>query len=316
MYRVAAFIERCARSLMAQTLEDVEFIFVDDASPDDSVSILKSVLAGYPGRNARVISHEKNKGLPSARNTGLAAAKGDYIFHCDGDDWAEPSLLEKLYSTAVSSDADYVWCDFFISFEHNERYMKARDFKTPDDLLRKGFLSGSMKYNVWNKLVRRSLYVDNGISFPEGHSMGEDMTMIKLAACAGNVAYVPEALYHYMKTNSSAYTQVMSERSLSDILFNTAEVCAYLQRKCGGMLSEDLNKFKLNVKLPFLITDDKEQYKLWDEWFPESNVAAMANKELPLRTRLLQWCAAHGLWRVVRAYYVLVYRFVYGILYK
>ena len=316
MYRVSAFIERCARSLMVQSLEDVEFIFVDDASPDDSVSILESVLAEYPYRNARVISHEVNKGLPSARNTGLAAASGDFIFHCDGDDWVEPQMLERMYTAAVDTGADYVWCDFYMSFEQNERYMSARDYRTADELLRKGFLAGAMKYNVWNKLVRRSLYVDNGISFPDGHPMGEDMTMIRLAAFAGNVAYVPEALYHYVKTNAGAYTQVMSERNLADIRYNTDSVTAFLHEKFGPSVEPDISLFKLNVKLPFLITDDRSQYRIWREWYPEANAYAMANKELPFRTRLLQWCASHNLWTVVRLYYVLVYKFVYGIIYR
>lgn len=316
MYRVAAFIERCARSLMAQTLQDVEFIFVDDASPDDSVSILESVLAEYPDRNTRIISHETNKGLPSARNTGLAAASGDYIFHCDGDDWVEPQMLETMYAAAVEAGADFVWCDFYMSFEQNERYMSARDYRTADDLLRKGFLSGAMKYNVWNKLVRRCLYVDNSISFPDGHSMGEDMTMIMLASFAKSVVYVPEALYHYVKTNAGAYTQVMSERNLSDIRFNTDRVTGFLQERYGSSVNSDVSLFKLNVKLPFLISDDRNQYRIWREWYPEANAYVMANKELPFRTRLLQWCASHNLWTAVRLYYVLVYKFVYGIIYK
>ena len=316
MYRVSAFIERCARSLMVQTLEDVEFIFVDDASPDDSAAILESVLEEYPDRNAKVISHKVNKGLPSARNTGLAAASGEYIFHCDGDDWVEPQMLERMYTAAVNADADYVWCDFYMSFEQNERYMPARDYRTADELLRKGFLAGAMKYNVWNKLVRRSLYMDNDISFPDGHPMGEDMTMIRLAAFAGNVAYVPEALYHYVKINPGAYTQVMSERNLADIRFNTDSVTAFLHEKFGASVEPDISLFKLNVKLPFLITDDKSQYRIWREWYPEANACAMANKELPFRTRLLQWCASHNLWTAVRLYYVLVYKFVYGIIYR
>ena len=77
--KVAPFIERCAESLLGQTLQDVEFIFVDDASPDESRSILERVLAKYPERNARIVTHEINKGLPAARNTGLETATGEFI---------------------------------------------------------------------------------------------------------------------------------------------------------------------------------------------------------------------------------------------
>lgn len=86
IYNVSRFIKRCVESLFNQTLDDVEFIFVNDCTPDDSIDILKKVIADYPDRNTMIINHEVNKGLPAARNTGLKAASGDYIFHCDSDD--------------------------------------------------------------------------------------------------------------------------------------------------------------------------------------------------------------------------------------
>ena len=72
VYKVASFVERCARSLMRQTLSDVEFIFVDDASPDNSMDIVRNVCKEY-GRNVKILVHPENKGLPAARNTGLAS---------------------------------------------------------------------------------------------------------------------------------------------------------------------------------------------------------------------------------------------------
>ena len=204
-YKVAPYIERCATALMEQTLNGVEFIFVDDASPDESRAILENVLAKYPQRDARVVTHTVNKGLPAARNTGMAEAKGEYIYHCDSDDWLEATMLEKMYAAAVDNNADIVYCDFFLTFENGERYMKNPAFTTAEELLRKGFMAGSTKYNVWNKLIRKELYDRTGIRFPAGHGMGEDMTVIMLAAEAKNVAYVPESLYHYVKLNANAF---------------------------------------------------------------------------------------------------------------
>lgn len=100
MYKVSRFIEKCATSLMEQTLQDVEFLFIDDCSPDDSREKLERVLAAYPDRDARILAHEHNMGLPAARNTGLAEARGEWIFHCDGDDWVEADMLEKMISAA------------------------------------------------------------------------------------------------------------------------------------------------------------------------------------------------------------------------
>lgn len=317
IYKVERFIERCATSLMQQTLDDVEFVFVDDASPDNSLKVLESVLTLYPSRraNVKILHHDVNNGLPSARNTALSVAEGEYIFHCDSDDWIEPTMLEELYCEAKENNADYVWCDWFLSFAESERYMSQPRYANTEDLL-KGLLDGTLKFNVWNKLVKRELYVENNIWFPEGHAMGEDMTMIRLASCAKQVGYVKKAFYHYVKTNSNAYSYAMTEKHMSDIKYNLDLTASYLYAKFGNTLVEYISFFKLNTKLPFLITSNKEKYEIWKKWYPEANVYIWKNKRQPFRTRLLQWMADKGQWWYIRLYYYLVMKFVYGVIYK
>lgn len=90
IYKVESFIVRCVESLFNQSLsEGVEFIFVNDATPDRSVELLQEQLGFFPSRKEQVIllEHAENKGLPAARNTGLSVAKGEYVFHCDSDDF-------------------------------------------------------------------------------------------------------------------------------------------------------------------------------------------------------------------------------------
>ena len=318
VYNVSSFIRRNVRALMGQTLDDIEYIFVNDATPDDSIEIAKEEIENYPSRKlfVTILTHESNKGLPAARNTGLAAAKGDYIYHCDSDDWPEPDMLEKMLKAAEENNADIVYCDFYLSFEKNERYMSNPDYTTAEEMLMKGFLGGRIKYNVWNKMVRRSLYTENGISFPEGHPMGEDMTMLMLAALADKVAHVPEALYHYVKLNEGAYSNTHSQKKLDDIRFNVDRVSQFLKDKFGDSIEKDLSLFKLSIKLPFLITDDKVMYRLWAQWYPEADKYVNANPDLPLRTRLLQIMASKGQWWYVKLYYRIVYRFIYGAIYK
>lgn len=316
VFKVEKFVGRCIRSLMEQTLEDVEYIIVDDASPDGSMDIVRDIIKEYPQRNVRTLTHPVNKGLPAARNTGLEAASGEYIYHCDSDDWVEPTILEKLCNAAVSNEADFVYCDYFLSFEKNERYMGNPDYSSADELLRKGFLGGAMKYNVWNKLIHRSLYESTGAVFPEGHAMGEDMTVIQLVTDARKVLHVKEALYHYVKLNGEAYSSSYSEQKLKDIRYNVDRTATFLEKKYGDAIAEDIGIFKLTVKLPFIISDKREDYRRWSEWYPESNRYAMRNKALPLRTRILQWMAAKKLHTGVWLYNKLVYKFIYGIIYK
>lgn len=299
---------------MQQTFDDIEFIFVDDASPDDSRAKLEAVIAKYPKRNVRILTHEKNGGLPSARKTGVTAATGDYIYNCDGDDWPEVTLVEKLYNAAVANDADLVYCDFFLSFEKSERYMHNPVYYTPDEMLRKGFLSGDCKWNVWNKLFRRSLY--EGVEFPVDHRKGgEDMIVIGMLSRAKAIAYVPEALYHYVKTNAEAISEGFSEQRLIDIQYNAGSALKALESYPYD-ISTEIALFKLNVKLPFLLSDDRRKYKVWSEWYPEANAYIWKNKELPFRTKFLEWMASKGCWWYVRLYFALVYKVMYGKIFR
>ena len=317
VYKVEAFIEHCIRSLMEQTLREVEFVIVDDCSPDNSLSIARRVIKDYPEREGqvRLIRHEANKGLPAARNSGLAVATGEYVFHCDSDDFVEPEMLERLYRTAKEKEADIVWCDWFLSFGRNERYMRQPEYPTASDAL-KGILGGVMKYNVWNKLVRKALYDLNGITFPAGYGMGEDMTMIRLFACAGKVAYVPQGFYHYVKLNSGAFSNTYSQRHLEELRHNVDETLAFLKGRCGDSLNLEMEFFRLDVKFPFLITDDREKHRLWETWYPEANQYIKLNRNVSRRRLVLQLLAARKQFWLVSLYYRLVHKFIYGIVFR
>ena len=300
--------------MMAQTLQEVEFIFVDDASPDESADILRRVLSEYD-RDVRIVKHEQNQGLPAARNSGLAQAKGEFIYHCDSDDWLETTMLEDLYTAAIRTGADVAYCDFYIDFGDSRRHMLTPDYPDAETMVKEGFLAGMMKYNVWNKLVRRDLYEDpSPIRFPAGHSMGEDMTMIALGMRARSVVRVSKPLYHYMKTNDGAFTNTFSERHLADVRYNADQVLNWL--KDWDTTDRELYTalFKLNIKLPFLFSGSYRQYRLWHRWYPEANAWIGRNRILPRRTVLVQQCARLHLYPLVWLYSFAVVRLYYGLI--
>lgn len=316
IYNVGKFIERCVRSLMEQTMDNVEYIFVDDASPDNSIQILQKVLSDYSGRrdNVSILAHAENKGLPAARNTGLAVATGEYIFHCDSDDFVEKDLLSTLYETACRENADIVWCDYYISYPNNERYLKQPFYDTPEAAL-KGMLHGRMKYNVWNKLAKRSLYTDNNITFPAGYAMGEDMTMMFLFSYAHKVAYVGKALYHYVSNNASM-TNVPKPNHLVELKHNSDRVLSFLEKRYNGTWKEEGYSFMLLMKWPFLTGHNSKLYPLWKEWCPEANSHIWKRKEVSLRIRFVEACAAHGQFWLVKLHDWIVLRFLYSIIYR
>ncbi len=320
MYNVAPFVERCARQLFEQTLEDVELIFIDDCSPDNSASIVANLLESYPHRKEQVqiVRHEVNKGLPSARNTGLKIANGEFIFHCDGDDWLETNALELLFYHAKAENADIVWCDYYLTFKGNERYMSQRASQANNDprYILEQMLSGKLKYNVWNKLVKRDLYLANNITFPDGYGMGEDMTMIQLFAVAQRVSYLPEALYHYVQLNTEAFTKKPSPKHLDDIRHNVSSLIHFLKNRYADQLDVFIHFFKLNTKLPFLITSDQSSYERWLSFYPESNAYIDENPTFNFRTRLIQKAALKRQFWLIKLYNYFIIKVVYGLIYK
>ena len=174
-----------------------------------------------------------------------------------------------------------------------------------------------MKYNVWNKLVRRELYDSpSPVRFPAGHSMGEDMTMIALGIRSKGVARVAKPLYHYMKTNSGAFTNTFSERHLADIEYNAGKTLDILQH--WDIPDRDLfiGLFKLNTKLPFLFSGSYSQYRLWHKWYPEANAYIGQNTILPRRTVMVQQWARLHLYPLVALYAFAVNNLYYRIFHR
>ena len=318
VYKVRGYIERCAESLMSQTLQEVEFIFVDDATPDDSIEILKSVLNRHPERqkDVTILSHSENRGLPSARNTGLAKASGEYIFHCDSDDYVELSMLEEMYDFAVKNELDIVWCDWWLTFGRKERKMFTPDYKTPQEALR-GMLGGSMKYNVWNKLAKRSIYEQFSIRFPDGYGMGEDLTMLLLFAHAKKSRRLAKAFYHYVKDNCNAFSSIIRVEHFEPLKRNVLWIAKELCHLFGHEIEKEIVYLKLQSKYPLLTDSGKvEYYRLWNDWFPEANKHILGNQHISLRSKILQLSAKYKLYVIVAFHYWLLNKVYYNIIYK
>lgn len=220
VYGVEKYIERCARSLFEQTLADgIEFIFINDCTPDRSIDILNQVLGRYPHRKhqTRIIRHEQNRGLAACRNTGMAAARGEYVIHCDSDDWVAPDMYRKLLDKAREEQVDIVVCDFYSAFPKRELAIRQSPLDSAFDF-RCRLLECKLHNAVWNKLVRRNLYARLDFLWTPGLNMWEDVSVInRLAYHASKVAFVNEPLYYYNQTNVASYTKIFSAQNISQI---------------------------------------------------------------------------------------------------
>lgn len=280
VYGVEKYIERCARSLFEQTLDDIEYIFVDDCTPDRSIDILKALIEEYRLRFAemnytvRIERMPTNSGLPAVRRHGIQLATGDYIIHCDSDDWVDRDMYRLMYEKAVEDGAEAVICDYYIANETEEKsVIGVRGLSK--QLIIADILSDKIAGSVWNKMFARKLY-DNGITYPQGN-MAEDVVLsIQLLFWANKISYVNQPLYFYFNNICSITKSRSKEKAISN--FNAATDNAQLvldflkKNNVSDKLKNEINYFKYREKAflnPFL--KDYELYKKWKNVFPEVN---------------------------------------------
>lgn len=214
VYNVADYIERCARSLFEQTLDDMEFIFVDDASPDDSIQILQKTLFYYPQRKCQVhiIYHSSNLGLSAARNSGLEIASGDFIAYCDSDDYVAINMYKSLYEMAIKEKADVVYCDFFMAYSsYNKYYNTLNENKDKTAFLKQYLLQD---WNVlWNMIISHKLLLTNHLHCPRDITFCEDFYLsVRILFYANRILKVNEALYYYNRVNVSSIVHSLYEK--------------------------------------------------------------------------------------------------------
>lgn len=225
VYGVEKWIERCAVSLFEQTYEDIEYIFVNDATPDKSMEVLAEVVKRYPRRakQVKIITHTQNKGLSAARNSGLAACNSEYIWHVDSDDYIAADAVEKLINTAEKQNADIVVFDVNV-VSTNRIKIERVNYNSKTDYIRR-LLQHTEKCAHWNKFYRKSLIDLTGIRSDENIRLAEDYAVTpRLLYLAEKVVILHEPLYYYETRNQNSYvhnlskTAIESQHQADDIL--------------------------------------------------------------------------------------------------
>lgn len=284
VYNVEQYIERCARSLFEQTLEDLEYIFINDCTPDKSMEVLAWTLEDYPPRKkqVRIIEMPVNSGQAIVRKIGIEAAAGDYIIHCDSDDWVEPDMIEKLYLTEKQYNADAVVCDYF---KNNEPVPSHISDKTGVNC-RDHFLSSAIAckgmQSVWRFMVKREIC--QNIEFWPTQSQGEDLTMIiQIAYKCRDIRYLHIPLYHW-RTVESSLTNDSSENAIVRRHLGLAENVRTIEK---FLIKENINKtygkqlialkLEANFYLRPLLRKGKS-IEMWRNAFPEINGKVLANR--------------------------------------
>ena len=293
VYSVEGYIERCARSLFEQTLDSIEFLFIDDCTPDRSIDILNRIIAEYPQRKDQIIIHkmEKNSGQAAVRKWGMLNATGDYIIHCDSDDWVDSTMYEKMYTNAIKNDADVVICGYYIS-DYNGLHKQCSSVKCSD---KSSIIADLLKFDdwcVWNKLVKRSIFNRRDYIFPK-ENMGEDVLMtIQNLYFAQKISYVEEPLYNYFLNNSSITHQISPQKLLdtfSQCMNNIDMVCSFVENNGDSKMIETLDALKFVKKNMLLNSNNELLIRRWESTYQMSFYNILFNKYIPYKDMIWAW---------------------------
>jgi glycosyltransferase involved in cell wall biosynthesis len=243
VYRVENYIERCARSLFGQTYHEIEYIFIDDASDDNSIGVLNKTLEHYPERikQVSVTRFKENGGVGFVRSTGLSISTGDYILFADPDDYLEPDMVELMINKAILEKADMVFCSYFKETEAGDKEVVSHIYhQNKKKIFHKSFQQPAL----WNKMFKRSLVTSHDIYFPKNINYGEDLAFIpRIIFYADKFAAVDKPLYHYMIRSSGSYTHQFNELHVKQTIHVIDFISDYFKDKT------DFSKYKRSLNM-------------------------------------------------------------------
>ncbi len=256
-YNVEAYLDRCIQSLLDQTIgfSNLEVIFINDASTDGSINILRKYEERYPD-NIMLIDLPVNNKQGAARNIGLQYATSDYIAFVDADDWVESTMYEKLYQRAIEYNCDMVCCKYKRVADETEAMGLTGyedgfyHIQTAAD--RKAFVLDGIEGGICCNIYKRQIILENNILFPEGMSYEDNFWLPLLQLYIQKFYVVEEYLYHYYINLNSTITKRDSFHHFDRLLIELMKLEEYKSR---GFYSSFQDEFELQfLRIYFLNT--------------------------------------------------------------
>lgn len=274
VYNTGEYICRCAESLFNQSYPNLEFIFVDDCSPDDAISRLNHLIeTNYSNisKKIRVIRHTQNKGLSGARSTALDAANGEYVMHVDSDDWLPTNAIALMMDKALASNSDMVVGNMAYTYGPDSETLK--EFAVDENAYvyslkiftrEPGFSPG-----LCNRLIRRSVHLKAKPAV--GINFGEDYAVTpRLAYFCNKIAKVDAVTYYYWQGNQTSYCRNISMRSFDDLIRATDLLCDFFRNEPKNVI----RLAQLRIKIALLSTGNTEINREASKLYPDIKSAA------------------------------------------
>lgn len=229
VYNCGQYIERCLRSLFAQDLEDMEFVFVDDASTDGGIETVERVLTEFPKRRTQVkiIRHRRNLGPLAARKHAIEQFTGEYIIFCDADDFVEKQMYSTMFRKAKEFDADVVHCGYDVRTTSG-KVSRGNDTVEISDIrqYRRMINDSTLSAFLVTHMFRRSLLDLGALHLPDAIRFTEDLLFIaQLLRRCKSVVCCGKSFYHYIR-NRGSVCHANRERNMRNFRY----VLRYLDR--------------------------------------------------------------------------------------
>ena len=256
--------------MFEQTLEDIEYIFIDDCSSDCSISLLSEVIAKYPDRQKQVtlLQNEYNLGVGQTRQKGISQASGAYLIHCDPDDWVDRDLYRTMLDCALKNKADIVICNYSYEWGNQTKIVQQQCPETPKEIFNQ-IVYGKLHCGLCNKLISKDL----STRFPiePGINMWEDVSICTLMLLSANsVKSIASPFYHYRINTSSithdnSLTRVNSQINCMNSLTNRLKF--YNFEKIIDPI--DLSYYHWIALVRLIKSTRIDYYKVWNSTFQE-----------------------------------------------
>ncbi len=261
IYNVEKYLQKCLTSIRSQTYKNLEILLINDGTQDNSLAICNE--NAKEDDRIKVIS-QKNGGLSKARNTGLKKASGEYICFIDSDDFVDEHYVEYMLKNIIENNSDICACDFYYINENEDTWSKnivknKQEFTNIEAIC--DILSEKQTTEVmaWNKLYKRSLFIDNDITFPVGKLHEDNFTTYKLYYFSKKVTLVNDKLYYYLQRNNSIMSQNFNTKRLE--ILNAVKEARKFFKDYNLKIDQDLiDCYELSIMLNLINTMMRNNY--------------------------------------------------------
>lgn len=273
-YNVEKYVGRCVESLFTQTYQNVEFIFVNDCSPDRSMDVInESIEKHHITDKCKIISHTTNQGICASRNDLLDNATGEYILFIDSDDYIDSDMVELLIEAAVRDNADISGCGYIE--EYDDHSVEMPQVYTNDYVqMLKAITVLTLKGVMWKLLIRKSILDDNNIRFmPEKNMVDDYLFCCQVFYYSHRFTGVDRCMYHYIQFNPNNYSQrtFYNINHQAEAIRETEKF--YKEKGVYDLVKNELYIRKFIAKKALLMDKKCIDVKKWREIFPECNDA-------------------------------------------